>query len=284
MTISTEGWTERTVQAGSFRTRVLEAGPEGAEPVLLLHDGAWGGSASSSWPQLMPILATRYRVIAPDLLGFGESAKAVFFDQAPVESRIDHVRELLAALGELRPVHLVGCSFGGALGLRALVRPEPPFAIRSVVSVCGAGGAESRTELAIRELGRWDGMRDDLARILALLMDRDSAAFETLLDERLRCALQPGHYRAVMAASLPLPEPLRRDVADDWPGPLTGTTTPLLLIRGERDVLLEPDWAERIRAVRPDAVEIVLDSRHAPQLDRADELGDALLRFFDSLA
>jgi pimeloyl-ACP methyl ester carboxylesterase len=229
------------------------------------------------------LLAHRYRVIAPDLIGFGESAKAVVFDQAPVESRIDHVADILHTLGEERPVHLVGCSFGGALGLRAIVRDTAPFAIKSVTSICGAGGAASRTELAIRELGTWDGTRTDLARILALLIDSKSPHFERLLDERLRCALQPGHYRAVMAASLPLPEALKSPIADSWPEQLSGTVIPLHLIRGVRDVLLTEDWAQQIVAVRPDAYVTEIDSLHAPQLDHAQAIADSVSAFLDAL-
>lgn len=280
MTISTKPWTERFIKAGSYRTRVLEAGARGADTVLLLHDGAWGGSASSSWSELIPLLAQTHRVIAPDLIGFGESSKAVVLDQAPVESRIDHVADLLAALGIEEPVHAVGCSFGGALGLRTIVREHEPFPIRSVTSICGAGGAAARTELAIRELGTWDGTRDDLARILGLLVDETTPLFDEFLEERLRCALQPGHYRAVMAPSLAIPDPLKSPFEDPWPAQLDGTVTPLLLIRGKRDVLLTDDWDEQIATVRPDAVLRPIDARHAPQLDHAHEVATVLLDFF----
>lgn len=281
MTTSTESWHATTVKAGSHRTRVLLAGSENDDPVLLLHDGAWGGSATSSWSALTPLLATRYRVIAPDLIGFGESSKAVVLDEAPVESRIDHVTDILAALDERRPVHAVGCSFGGALGLRAIVRDTAPFALRTVTSICGAGGASARTELALRELGSWDGTRADLARILALLIDEDAPDFERHLDERFYCATRPGHYRAVMAASLPLPEPLKTSVSDPWPEQLRGTTIPLHLIRGNRDTLLTEDWAVQIAHVRPDATITEIDGKHAPQIDRASEVAVAVTSFFD---
>jgi len=280
MTTSTDPWRQRFLKAGSYRTRVLEAGPVDADPVLLLHDGAWGGSASSSWSELIPLLAETHRVIAPDLIGFGESTKAVVFDQAPVESRIDHVADLLDVLGVREPVHAVGCSFGGALGLRAIVRDRAPFAIRSVTSICGAGGANARTPLAIQELGTWDGSRHDLARILRYLVDESTPLFEAFLDERLRCAQQPGHYRAVMAASLPIPDALKQTVQDAWPEQLVGTTVPLHLIRGTEDVLLTDDWDEQIARVRTDVVLTPLAAKHAPQLDHPVDVATALVDFF----
>jgi pimeloyl-ACP methyl ester carboxylesterase len=92
------------------------AGP----PVILIH-----GSASSrgQWRAAVLDLAPRYRVLAPDLHGYGEtpppaSLKALAFD--------DEV-ELVAALADLAgtDVHLVGHSYGGAIALRAAsLRPE----------------------------------------------------------------------------------------------------------------------------------------------------------------
>lgn len=79
-------------------------------PVVLLH-----GFPQSSfvWRDLAPLLSTRFRVIAPDLLGAGDSAK-------PVEARLDlraqagYVRELLEALGVER-FAAIGHSIGGGV-------------------------------------------------------------------------------------------------------------------------------------------------------------------------
>jgi pimeloyl-ACP methyl ester carboxylesterase len=81
------------------------------DPVLLLH-----GSASSRrmWQPLTERLAARYRVVAPDLVGYGESTP--WHDRLQATD-YDVVTTFARELGE--PLHVVGHSYGGALALRA---------------------------------------------------------------------------------------------------------------------------------------------------------------------
>jgi pimeloyl-ACP methyl ester carboxylesterase len=90
--------------------------------VLMVHSG---GFTSRQWRKLAETLAPDYRVLAPDLLGYGESGpwpdgKPVHFSQdlALLESLLDRDPDG-------GPVHLVGHSYGGFLALKlALARPE----------------------------------------------------------------------------------------------------------------------------------------------------------------
>lgn len=87
------------------------------QPVLLIHSG---GFTSRQWRRLADALAPGFRVIAPDLLGYG--ASGAWPDGEPF-----HFRQDLAFLESLidEPVHLVGHSYGGFLALQlALARPE----------------------------------------------------------------------------------------------------------------------------------------------------------------
>jgi pimeloyl-ACP methyl ester carboxylesterase len=85
-------------------------------PVLLIHSG---GFSSRQWRRLGEALAPDHRVIAPDLLGYGEGR--AWPDGAPFHFRQD-VAALAALLDE--PTHVVGHSYGGLLALQlALARP-----------------------------------------------------------------------------------------------------------------------------------------------------------------
>lgn len=66
-----EGATARRVDTGTADLHLVEAGPADAPPLLLLHGWPefWGG-----WVRLIPQLARRFRLIVPDLRGFGDSA------------------------------------------------------------------------------------------------------------------------------------------------------------------------------------------------------------------
>lgn len=261
---------ERSLRVGPFHTRYLEAGDPGAPPVLLLHDGAWGGSSSVTWGKLIPALADDYHIIAPDLLGFGGTDKAVFVDRSPYEFRIEHVRALLDALQVRRPFHVVGNSFGGSLALYAAGAGDL-LDMRSAVSINGTGGPW-RTELALAELGRWDGTEDDIRRVARLLID-EGPDFEEQVAARTYWASRPGHYRAVKAPGIELPEPLVTAGAErTWPAVLATATIPILLTSGSRDPLLEPDWTERITSVSKSATAVEMDCKHAPNIDHVADL------------
>ncbi|WP_419538713.1 alpha/beta fold hydrolase, partial [Mycobacterium colombiense] len=67
----------KSLSVDGLATSYLEAGD--GDPVVLLHGGEFGAGAELGWEHNIATLAGRYRVLAPDQLGFGESAKVIDF-------------------------------------------------------------------------------------------------------------------------------------------------------------------------------------------------------------
>lgn len=266
---------------GPFTTQCLLAGAESAPPVVLLHDGAWGGCGTVTWGSVIPLLAKHYRVIAPDMLGFGATDKAVFLDRSPYLFRAEHVFALLDKLGITGSVHVAGNSFGGTVALRMLeVCAER---VASAVSINGTGGPNWRSEFGKAELAHWDGSRTDLQRILDLLVDRaPHFDFDAQLDERLQSGLRYGHYRAMSAPSLSQPAIFNegRAISDDWPTPIAACTAPILLIGGLRDPLLESNWIDELSARLRHPKSIWLDTKHSPNIDDPHTTSQILHEWF----
>lgn len=268
-----------TLRAGGFRCQVHLWGDHDAEPVFLLHDGMYGADALTAWENIAPQLEDRFRVIAPDLLGFGASDKVVFLDRPPYASRLDQIEALYDVLDLDRPCHLVGSSFGGSLALRALERARLPIA--SVTAISGTGGpwrtADGKTALGDYAQPSVEAM----TRLLHLVVG-PYEGFEQLAEKRFQNTLLPGHYEAIASMGLSNPVKLTQvRPVDEYPGTLAQTTTPVLLITGEKDTLLEPGWMKKLAEYLPHSpIEFeTLLSGHCPNIDRPQDTARLIKRF-----
>ncbi len=132
------------------------------EPVVLLHSS---GSSNVQWRALVQQLSPRFRVIAPDLYGYGATAnwpgRGAFClgDEAAV------IRALMDRLDE--PAHLVGHSYGGAVALKvARLRGDLLRSLTLIEPVAFhlLRGGDEIDAAALREIS---GIADMVARALA---------------------------------------------------------------------------------------------------------------------
>jgi len=119
------------VQAGDIQTSCLAAGA--GEPVLLIHGGDAGAGGLRWFPVIGP-LSARFRVIVPDVVGFGESDKpAASYDRSFFSAWL---ARLFEGLG-LEKATLVGHSAGGAIALQFTL--DHPGCVERLVLVNAAG-------------------------------------------------------------------------------------------------------------------------------------------------
>ncbi|WP_458733135.1 alpha/beta fold hydrolase [Sphingobium xenophagum] len=113
----------KSVAALGLETNVHDMG-EG-RPVVLLHGSGPGVSAWTNWKRVMPVLASDFRVVAPDMAGFGytERNPDLSYD---IKLWVKHLVAILDVL-EIEKASLVGNSFGGSLALAAAARHPARF-------------------------------------------------------------------------------------------------------------------------------------------------------------
>ena len=108
----------RTFFLANERISFLDEGDPAAPPLLMLHDSpGW----SFSFRRLIPALSAHYRVIAPDLVGFGLSSKPARADSYDLSCHANDITELVEAL-ELRDLVLLLHGWGGPIGMAYAVR------------------------------------------------------------------------------------------------------------------------------------------------------------------
>jgi haloalkane dehalogenase len=104
-----------------LKLHYIDEGPRDANVVLMLH-----GEPSWSYlyrKMIAPVVAAGYRVIAPDLIGFGKSDKPTQRSDYTYQRHLDWVRQVIIQLN-LKDINLVCQDWGGLLGLR-LVADHP---------------------------------------------------------------------------------------------------------------------------------------------------------------
>ena len=250
-------------------------------PVLLLLHGLF--DQRGTWNLVWPLLADRFRLIAPDLVGFGASSKPRLRSHAPAQRyslamHAGHVVRLIEHLGLARVV-LGGNSLGGGLALYlwctcpplrpaiaglALLDPacypQPlPGYVRQVAGCLGVFGPRPR--------GLAHRLASSLAGGCTLPLFADPADPQRRTRSLRR---EPGVSYAYRRGPEPAPPDWRLRCYRE-------VSCPVLVIWGEEDQVVPAAFAARLQADIPRAVvRLVPGCGHAPQLERPDLVAAAL--------
>jgi pimeloyl-ACP methyl ester carboxylesterase len=129
-----------TIATDRLRMRVSESGPEDGVPVVLLHGNL---STGRFYEHLMPGAPDRYRLIAPDMRGFGETQRVPIDATRGLRDWADDTHALLQAMGIAAAPHLAGWSTGGA-AIAAFAQDHPVASLTFIdpVGPYGYGGVK----------------------------------------------------------------------------------------------------------------------------------------------
>jgi 2-hydroxymuconate-semialdehyde hydrolase len=265
----------RTMMVDGLATSYLEAG-EG-EPVVLLHGGEFGASAEIGWEKTIPALAERHRVLAPDMLGYGESAKVLDFVDGR-GMRIRHIARFCALLG-VDAAYFVGNSMGAINLLVDATSAEPILPATALVTICGGGEIQSNRHMAA--LYDYDATLPAMRLIVeALFHDPAYPADDDYVGRRHDSATVPGAWEAIAAARFRRPGATPAAAAPSK-RPYERIAVPTLVVEGSGDKLLPGGWAAEIAAQIPGARSTVIDGAgHCPQIEQAAAVNDLVLSFF----
>jgi pimeloyl-ACP methyl ester carboxylesterase len=232
------------------------------DPLLLLH--GWGGS-SLSFMSVAADLEQRFRVLAPDLPGFG-------FSEAPPSAwgSAEYARAVavLPRAAGFGAVDVVGHSFGGKVAL-ALATGYPELVRRLVI--VGSPIVRLPAEGSVRSRSLAYSALRGVARALPPLRGR-------ILDWG-RNRFGSADYRAAG----PLRPTLVRVVNEDWRPALPAVHAPVLLLWGEDDTEVPLRVAEEALKELPNArLTVIGGAGHFPFLDKPREFSEAVIDFLSA--
>lgn len=254
----------------------------GEQTLLLVH----GNPVSSHvFARLVDRLPDRYRCVAPDLLGFGQSEKPPDEAAYTLPKHIRIVAELVREL-DLRDVVLVGHDWGGPIGVGAALDDEDRYAGLVLLNTLTEAPMRIRPryKLPFHAFLRLDRLADYVVKernlfqrvIVGSMDESDKAVY-------LRANDSPETRAGIAAFPRMIPHdrdhpnyPLLRDIMAD----LEEWDVPALVLFSDRDSVFSAEQGERLAERMADArFGVVEGAKHYLQYERPDEVAAAIEEF-----
>lgn len=234
----------RSVVAAGIRTNYHDLGS--GHPVLMIHGSGPGVSAWANWRLVMPALAERARVVAPDMVGFG-------FSERPAGQRYELDAWAAQAVGlldalDIERTDLVGNSFGGALALAIAIRH--PQRVRRLV-LMGSVGVPFEITPGLDAVWGYTPSLDNMRRLLDLFAYDRTLANDELARQRYEASIRPG-FQESFAEMFPAPRQRWVDAMVSREADIRALPHETLVIHGRDDKVIPPanslalaDWIPR---------------------------------------
>lgn len=221
------------VETCGYETNVHDQGEGPA--LLMLHGSGAGVTGWANWRNLIPKMADRYRVIAPDLVGFGYTKTPADFEFRFMDSWIDQMLALLDAL-DVEKAHLLGNSFGGSLAMALAVR-RPELFDRLVLM--GPGGWPVKVNSNLEELWSYEPSVKNMKRLLDIMAFDRSLVTDELAELRYKATMRPG-AQEVFERVFPAPRQRWLDAQIVPVADLIAMEHDVLIIHGRDDIVVDP--------------------------------------------
>jgi len=269
MELHAAGLEQRAIDVGGTHVAYLIGGS--GEPLLVLHGF---GADKSNWVRVAKYLTPHYRVVAPDLPGFGDSTR----DPAAhymIDDQVERVHAFAQALG-LGTFHLGGNSMGGTIA--GVYAARHPGEVKSLW-LLAPGSVRSAEKSELQAL---------MAHGDNPLFVHDAAGFTRLLDfVFVEPPSIPGPIVKYLAAEAVRHRDFNEKIAAElWRDPvvledvLRTVNVPTLVVWGDHDRLAHVSGARILGGAMPRATVVVMPNvGHVPMVEKPEESARAFIDF-----
>jgi pimeloyl-ACP methyl ester carboxylesterase len=242
-------------------------------PLLFVHGFPLSRGA---WQKQIDALRSSYRVIAPDLRGFGESEAGT--GAVSMEQYAEDVCELLQQL-KTGPVVLIGHSMGGYVSFAFLRRY--PHLIRGLVLVGTKAGKDTPEGAAGRRATAEKVQAKGVEVVIEAMVPKMLAAdnHDEAMAKQVRDLMTPSKSAGIVGALLGMAE--RPDATAE----LAGVSVPTLVITGADDTLIPATESEKLAQTIPGSqLNIIPHAGHLVAFEQADKFNHVLDEWLDRAA
>ena len=263
-----------SIQTGKFKTNYHDLGD--GFPVVFLHGSGPGVTAYANWNKLFPILKEKYRVIAPDMVGFGYTER-VEGQTYSMRVWVQQTTDLFDALG-IEKANLVGNSFGGALAMSFAI--NYPERVNKLV-LMGAMGVSFPITYGLDQVWGYEPSPANMAKLLEIFTYNHSFATPELAESRYQGSIQPG-FQESFSSMFPKP---RQDGVEDMAGDqhyIRDIQHETLIIHGREDRVIPLENSYKLLQLIPNAeLHVFGKCGHWTQIEHTQDFANQLQIFFE---
>jgi 2-hydroxymuconate-semialdehyde hydrolase len=235
----------KTISTAGINTNYHDEGQ--GYPVILFHGSGPGVSAWANWRLVIPQLSEHFRVVAPDMLGFGYTERT---DDAvyKMEAWLKHALDILDAL-QIEKAHVVGNSFGGALAIALAI--HAPERINRLV-LMGSVGLEFELTLGLDKTWGYQPSIENMRKLLDIFAYDRSLVTDELARLRYEASVREGVQES-FASMFPSPRQNGiNNMASDEKA-ITNIEHETLIIHGLEDEVIPVSCSERLLRLIPNS-------------------------------
>jgi len=235
-------------------------------PVLLIHGSGPGVSAWANWRLVFGQLEDSYRLIAPDMVGFGYTdAPTVKFD---LDVWVGQLTGLLDHLG-LDRVSIIGNSFGGSMALHLAERCSDRV---DRIVLMGPSAASFAITPGLQDVWGYTPSLENMAHLLRDVFVYDASSIgDDLIEMRYRASVRPT-VQERFAALFPAPRQRWLDRLGLPKERLAAIGAPTLFVHGRDDKVVPLSASQIAAAAMPNArVAVIEQCGHWVQIEHTDE-------------
>ncbi len=262
-----------SIVANGLATNYHDVGS--GDPVLMIHGSGPGVTAFANWRLSMPVLAKNFRVIAPDMAGFGYTERPPGAKYT-MQNWVSHALGLLDAL-KIERAHVVGNSFGGGLALAMAIRA--PERVNRMV-LMGAAGTSFKLTQGLDDVWGYTPSFENMRKIMDIFAFDRNLVSDELAKLRYEASIRPG-YQESFASMFPAPRQQWVDALASPEEAIRALPHEALIIHGREDRVLPMSASLKLFELMPKSqLHVFGQCGHWTQIEHADRFVKLVTDFF----
>ena len=237
----------QSLLCAGVQTNYHDVGEGGVEPVLLLHGSGPGVSAWANWRLTLAALQDDYRLLAPDLAGFGYSQVPAGYQY----SRDNWLQQVLALLDGLQvsKVNVIGNSFGGSMALALCI--AAPERVNKLI-LMGSVGVPFTLTPGLEAVWGYEPSLENMRAIMKIFAYDQNLIGEDLVALRYQASTRAGVQEA-FAQMFPAPRQRWVEAMSHPEADIRRIKQSTLLIHGRDDQVIPLETSLRLNQLIEDS-------------------------------